>query len=218
MATSDLSPLLSDHTEETDQADILKAWDRAVIASRILKTGILFSTAAAIVFAVLWAGNPLVLFASATASLVGASASQDGTDQLVPTIQSAADARVLPPTARDALKGEEIAAAPEVADQSQTEIRQPLVEDLLKQFQAWAAEEDARAQVEPVRRTQVETVEPVAPLQPAEDSQTQVVQEARAQVRHVQKRRQLRPVQNARAEIRPEQNARARVRPLNNAP
>jgi len=85
MATSDLSPLLYDHTEETDQADILKAWDRAVIASRILKTGILFVTAAAIVFAVLSAGNPLVLFANATASLVGASAPQDGTDQLVPT-------------------------------------------------------------------------------------------------------------------------------------
>ena len=199
MATSNLSPFLSDHAEEPDQADILKAWDRAVIASRIIKTGILFVTAAAIVFAVLSAGNPLVLFANVTASLVGTSAPQDGTDQLAPTIQSAADAQVLPPTA----------AALEVADQSQTEIRQPQAEDLLNQFQAWAAEEDARAQVE--------TVQPVAPVQPAEDSRTQVVQEARAQVRHVQKHRQLRPVQNARAEIRPEQNARAKVRPLKNA-
>src|SRR6202162_4816273 len=204
MATSYLSHLLSDHNEEADQADILKAWERAVIASRILKTGIFFVTAPAIVFAVLSAGNPLALFANATASLVGGSASQDGADQLGPTIQSAADAPGFAPTARDALKGEEIAAALEVADQSQTEIRQPLVEDLLKQFQAWAAEEDARAQVEPVQ--------PVAPVQRAEDSQTQVVQEARAQVRHVQKHRQLRPVQNARAEIRPEQNARAKVR------
>jgi hypothetical protein len=209
MATSNLSPFLSDRAEEPDQADILKAWDRAVIASRIIKTGILFVTAAAIVFAVLSAGNPLVLFANVTASLVGTSAPEDGTDQLAPTIQSAADAQVLPPTARDALKGDEIAAALEVADQSQTEIRQPPAEDLLNQFQSWAAEKDARAQVE--------TVQPVAPVQPAEDSRTQVVQEARAQVRHVQKHRQLRPVQNARAEVRPEQNARAKVRPLKNA-
>ena|ERR1700675_4532533 len=106
MATSDLSPLLSDHNEEADQADILKAWDRAVIASRILKTGIFFVTAAAIVFAVLSAGNPLALFANATASLVGGSASQDGADQLVPTIQSAADAQVFGPCWTETAIGE----------------------------------------------------------------------------------------------------------------
>jgi hypothetical protein len=54
MATNDPIPLfLSDLTEEPEQAGILKAWDGAVIASRILKIGILIVTAAAIVFAVL---------------------------------------------------------------------------------------------------------------------------------------------------------------------
>src|SRR6267378_5197933 len=87
MATNDPIPLfLSDLSEEPEQAGILKAWDRAVIASRILKIGILIVTAAAIVFAVLSMGNPSALFANATAFLVGTSAPQDGTGQSIPTI------------------------------------------------------------------------------------------------------------------------------------
>src|ERR1700724_2081810 len=94
---SDLTP--SDYAEEPDVAGILRAWDRADIASRILKTSILFVSAGAILFAVLSAGNPLVLFAKARASLIGTSAPQDGTGQLAPIIQSTADRQVLPPTA-----------------------------------------------------------------------------------------------------------------------
>ena len=149
---TDLVPLFpSDYAEEPDVAAILRAWDRADIASRILKTSILFVTAGAIVFAVLSAGNPLALFAKARASLIGTSAPQDGTGQLAPIIQSTADRQVLPPTAGDVPKGDEMASPREAADQSQTEIRQQPAEDLLKQLQAWAAEEDARAKVEPVQ-------------------------------------------------------------------
>jgi hypothetical protein len=228
MATNNLSPLyLSDHAEEPEQADIVIALDSAVIAWRILKTGILFVTAAAIVFGVLWAGNPLVLFKNATASLVETSASpQDRISQLEPTNQSSADAQVLQPTATDAPKGGEIAPAVDVADQSQTEIRPPPAEDLLKQFQTWAAEKDARAQVEPVQPlASAQTALPVQPSEPqqavvpvqlVEDAQAKDVQNAGAEVRH-QKHRHVRTVQNARAEIRPEQNARASVPPVKNA-
>jgi hypothetical protein len=209
MATNDPIPLfLSDHTEEHEQPDIGK--NRAVLSSRILKTSLLVVTAAAIVFAILSVGNPLVLFQNGTASLVATSAPQDGTGQSMPIIQSTADAQALPPTASEAPTGDEIAAAFKTADQSQTEIRQPPTEALLNQFQAWAAEEDARAQVRPV--------------QPVQDAQAQVVQNARAQVRPVQKQRQVRPVQNARAKVvknararvRREQNARVQVRPVQN--
>ncbi|WP_154071107.1 hypothetical protein [Bradyrhizobium lablabi] len=204
MATNHLIPLfLSDHTEESEQPGIGKAWDRAAISSRILKTSILVVTAAAIVFAILFVGNPLVHFASATASLVATSAPQDGTGQSMPIIQSTAGAQALLPTAREAPTGDEIAAAFKTAYQSQTEIRQPSPEALFKQFQAWAAEEDARAQIRPV--------------QPVQDARAQVVQNARAQVRPAQKHRQVRPKQNARAQVRPEQNARAQVRPEQNA-
>ena len=172
-------------------------------------------------FAVLSAGNPLVLFAKARASLIGTSAPQDDTGQLAPIIQSTADRQVLPPTATDVPKGDEMAFPREAADQSQTEIRQQPAEDLLKQLQAWAAEEDARAKVEPLQSVEpvqsVESVKPVEPVQPAQDSRTPVAQEPVPQLRHVQRHRLIRPLQNARAEIRPEQNARAKARLAKNA-
>ena len=199
---------LSDHAEEPEPPDTRKVWDTAAISSRHLKTSILVVTAAAIVFAIL-VGNPIALLANATASLVGTSASQDDT-QSMPTIQSTADAQALPPTASEAPTGEEIAAAFKTAIQSETEIREPTAEALLKQFQAWAAEEDAQAQVRPVQ--------PVQGAQPqVQDDQTQVVQNARAQVRPVEKHRHVRPVHNARAEIRPERNPRAKVRREHNS-
>ena len=210
MATNDGFPpddsfplFLSEHAEEPEQPGIEKTWDRPVISSRILKTSILLVTATAIDFAILSIGDPVALFANVTASQVDISALQPGTGQSMPTIQSTAGGQALPPIARDAPTRDEIAAAIEPIGQSQIEIRQPSVEDLLKPFQAWAAEEDARAQVEPV--------------QPVQDARVQVVQNARAQVRPIQKHRQVRPVQNARAEIRPVQDARAQDRSEQNA-
>jgi hypothetical protein len=202
LMANNLIPLfLSDHTEEPEQPVIGKAWHRAAISSRILKTSILVVTAAAIVFAIRLVGNPLVRFTNATASLVGTSAPQDGA-QSTPTIQSTADAQALSPTAREALTGDEIAAAFNAAHQSQTENPQPPAEALFTRFQAWAAEEDAQVQVQ------------VRPVQPVQDAQPQV-QDDQAQV--VNARAEVRPVKNARAHVRSEHNARAKVRPLKNA-
>jgi hypothetical protein len=199
MATNDLIPLfLSDHTEEPERPVIGKAWDRAAFLSRILKASILIVTAAAIVLAIL-VGNPIALLANATASLVGTSASQDGR-QSTPTVQSTADAQALPPTAREAPTGGEIATALNSGYQSQTENPQPPAEAVFKQFQAWAAEEDAQAQVRPV--------------QPVQDAQPQV-QDDQAQV--VNARAEVRPVKNVRAHVRSKHNARAKVRSLKNA-
>src|SRR6266851_3488276 len=182
-------------SEERGQPDIGKAWDRAVISSRILKTSILVVTATAI--AILTVENPVALFANVTASLFDTSAFQPGTGQSTPTIQSTADAKALPPTARDAPTRDEIAVAFGPANQSQTESSEPPAEDLLKQFQAWAAEEDVRAQVVPVH-----------PVQPVQDAPVQVVQDARAEIR---------PRQNHRAKVRREQNARVQVPPVQDA-
>jgi hypothetical protein len=202
MATNDSIPLfLSDHAEQHDQPVTGK--DRAVISSRIVKTSILIVTAAAIVFAIVSVENPLVLFENAMASLFATSTPPDDTGQSMPLIQSTADAQALPPTASEAPTGGEIAVASKTADQGQAEIRQPPAEVLLNQFQAWAAEKDARPQVQRV--------------QPVQDAQAQVAQNARAQVRHVQKQRQLRHVRNARAQMRRAQDARAQARPEQNA-
>jgi hypothetical protein len=216
METNDPIPLfLSNPIEVPEQAGSYQPWERAVLSSRILKTSILIVTAAAIVFAILSAGNPLVLFENATDSLFATSAPQDGTGQSMPIIQSTADTQPLPPTASEAPTDDEIAINLKTADQSQTDISQPSAEALLNQFQAWT--EDARAQVRP--------------LQPVQDPQAHVVQTAPEQVRPVQKQQQVRPVQrakivknaraivvkNARVQVRPEQNAQAQDGSVQNA-
>jgi hypothetical protein len=207
---------LCENAGELEQAGIEQALDRAVISSRILKTGILVVTATAIGIAILSAGNPVVLFANVMASLVDTSALQPGPGQSTPTIQPTADAH-LPPIARDAPTRDEIAAASEPADQTQSKISEPPAGALLKQFQAWAAEEDAQALVvQPAQdaRAQDGSALPVqdAPAQVAQEAPAQVVQDAPAQVRPMQKHRHVRRVQNARAEIRPERHPRANVR------
>ena len=110
-------PLPLFFADEPEQQGIGKAWDRAVISSRVLKASILVAPATAIGMAILSVGNPVTLFADVTASLVDKSALQPGTDQSTPTIQSTADAQALPLTAKDAPTRDEIAAASESAGQ-----------------------------------------------------------------------------------------------------
>src|ERR1700720_1559528 len=119
MANNLIPLFLTDHTEEPEQPVIGKAWHRAANSSRILKTSILVVTAAAIVFAVLSKGNPLGRFTNATASLFAPSPAQDGAGQSMPIGQSPADVQALPPTASEAPRGDESAAASNTAYQSQ---------------------------------------------------------------------------------------------------
>jgi hypothetical protein len=166
----------------------------------------LVATATAIGIAILSVGNPVTLFADVTASLVDKSALQPGTDQSTPTIQSTADAQALPLTAKDAPTRDEIAAASESAGQSQTENSEPSSEALFRQFQAWAAEKDAQAQIGPIQSVED------APAQVAENAPAQVAEDARAALRPMQKHRHVRHTLNARAEMRPEHNPRKKVR------
>ena len=199
---------------------ILKAWDRAVAASQIMKMSILVVTTAGIVFAVLSVENPIVL-ANATASLVGTSAPQDGT-QSMPKIQSTADAPALLPTASEAPTGDEIAAAFKTPNQSQTEISQPPAEALLKQFQAWAAEEDTRDEItgaiEPADQSQTEISQPPAEALLKQFQAWAAEKDARAEVRPVKNARDhVRSEHNVRAKVRRVHNARVHVRPMKNA-
>jgi hypothetical protein len=219
--------VLSEYAEEPEQP----GWDEEVIWSRILKTSIAIVTAA--VIAILLVGNPAAPFANITASLLDLSPFQPGTDRSTLSIQSTAGAQALPPTATDAPTRDEVAGDLKAGDQRQPEIRQPPAEALLTQFQAWAAEEDAQAQVvQPVQDApaQVGSVQPVQDAQApvardaqAQDAQAQVAQDDPEEVRPVQRHRHLRHVRNARAEIRQgpqaeiRQSPRARVRRQQNA-
>jgi len=213
---ADRSPLfLSEHTDHAEQRDIGKALNQATISSRILKTSISALTATAIAIAVLSMADPFELLGNVTALWTDKSAVQHATDPAVSTTQPVASTQDLPP-ASDAPAREEIAAAVEPADQSQAgqsqaeaaqsqaEIGQPVTEELFKQFQAWAAEEDARPKAEPAR--------------PVQAAPVQAVQDAPAQVQPTKRHRRARTVQNARAEIRPHRNHRARVREEPNVP
>ncbi len=191
--------------DQPEQQSIGKAWDRAVVVPQVLKASILAAAATAIGIAILSAENPVRLFADVTAPVAGKSALQPGTDQSAPTIQSTADARALPPTAKDAPTRDESALASEPAGQSQMENSEPSSEALFTQFQAWAAEKDAHAQVEAVQPVQD------APEQVVQNAPVEVAKEAGAPLRSMQKHWHLRPVQSARAEIRPVQNPRKKV-------
>jgi hypothetical protein len=217
----------SDHAGQPAQRGIGKARNGAVISSRILKTGILVVTAAAIGFAILSLGDPVALFANVTAS-----------------IQSTVGAQGLPPTAMDAPTRDEIAPAPETAHQSQAEIRQPTTDASLQEFKSWAVAEEAGDQIaapadallkqfqawaaEKEARTQVGPVPPPEPGQPVQNVPAEAAPIVRAQEplmdQPVPKHRQvrparaeIRPVQNPRAKVRRKQNARAQIRPAQDA-
>jgi hypothetical protein len=205
-------------SEESARPSIGKACDRPAIWSRILKMSILAVTATAIATAT-WMGDPVALFTSVTASLVDISVFRPGTVQLTTTIQPIA-AQALPPNAMDAPTTDEVAAAAQSADQSQAEIRQPSGEALLKQFQAWSAEEDARAQVVPVQPVQDASAPVVqnVPAQVAENAQPVPPMQRHRLVRRVQNARaEIRRMPNARAEIRRKQNVRVQVQPVEDA-
>ena len=119
---------------------------RAVISSRVLDVSILVATATAIGVTILLVGNPLALFAEVK------SAPQPGADQPTPiiltsAIQSPADPEALSPT-------HEIAAASELACQTKTGNSEPSSsEALFRQFQAWAAEQGAGANLDEMRKS-----------------------------------------------------------------
>ena len=215
---SDRPPIfLSEYPDEIGQRDVGKRWDIATISSRILKTSILAVAVTAIGIAVLSFGNPVALVANMTDWWVEKPALQSEADPATSTTQTIAGTQASLTTTTDAPPREEIAAAVEPTEPSQTETagqrqaeggqRQaensqpiaadnpPVTEELFKQFQAWAAEEETRkqsgsAQAAPVR----------------------VAQDGPAQARPAKKHRRVHSVQNARAEIRPQRHHRARVR------
>ena len=192
--------------DRPERQSIGKACDRAVISSRVFKASILIAAATATGIVVLSVGDhPGTLFADVTASLVGNSGLQTDTDHPESTIQStadaqalvqsAADAQALPPTAKDAPSGDEIAAS-EPAGKDQVEKSEPSSEVLFRQFQAWLAEQDARANVRPVQPAQG------APAQATQNAPAQVAENASVPHRLMQKHRHVLPVHDVRAEMR----------------
>jgi hypothetical protein len=190
--------------------------DRAVISLRFVMASILVATATAIGISILSVRNPVTLFADVTAS-VDSSAPQLGTDESMPSIQSAviqssADAEAQQ-TAKDA-------PTREVGDSERTSQtpaeNSEASEALFREFQAWNARQDARDLAKPVREDLASVTEnapePVPPVQKQRRART--MRNARADITRVQKRRANIRRQNERAQARPVQDARAQTQPV----
>jgi hypothetical protein len=126
---------LSERTEEPARSGFIKI--------AVLTTIAFVFMAAAVGFAIV--GSPLTLFANAKATQVP----QDVAAQPTPRIQSPAGAATVPPTIKEALRGDELITAFKHAFEGRAEVDQPPPEPLINQFQAWAAQEDAQAQTGP---------------------------------------------------------------------
>ncbi|HLZ04034.1 MAG TPA: hypothetical protein VKR55_18050 [Bradyrhizobium sp.] len=220
-APDDPLPLfLSRHADEEEQRD----------SPVLLNMSILVLTTALVGLAMMLSlGNPAKVFADVRASLTGTSTSRPDTVRATVKIQSAADVQALPatlpPTATGAPGRDNIISATfDNADQKQAETSEASSAALFQQFQAWAAQQDAEAQVEQSVRPVEDARAQVEPVQPVEDGPAPIMQDAQASVRPALKHKKIRHVQNARAdqnaraEMRPVRNPRARVQRDRNAP
>ena len=125
--------------------------DRPAIWPRIFKAGIFIAVMAGIAFAIASMDDPLAMFADAKASLPDLAAGSVAPS--TPPLQSEPRVQAFAPAAGAVPTRDEITAALRAAHQGQPEIPRAAKppsdadkETLFKQFQAWAAEQDARAQ------------------------------------------------------------------------
>jgi hypothetical protein len=139
--------------------------ERSGFKIAVLATIALVCTAAAIMFAIALTGNSVVFLGNVKASPVSGSAPRNGSDQSMPSVESTASAQAFVPSAKEAPTGEGLLTAFKNAFESQTGVDQPPARELFNQFEAWAAEEHAQANV--------------PPPYPLQDGRAQVVQNAR---------------------------------------
>ena len=206
--------------DERSQQSSGKTWNKSVLSPSVLGAGVWIAAATALIVALLSAGIPARVVAGLTASITDVTASlvnkptlEPAAEPSPPAIQDSADVQALPPTEGDAPAREEIAAVSEPADQPQTASSEPASESLFSQFEAWAAEKEARAQLEraqPVQDAPASASE--TPVQAVQKPPAEVAKDEPAPRRSIQKRRHARDVQDAHAEARPAHDHRKKVR------
>jgi hypothetical protein len=152
--TKNNRPFLLSGDVKSQERGIGKAW-----------AAVLLVTGTAIVFAVLFVSNPMALLATGTATKMSTAAPQV-VEQSTPAVQLPAIAEALPLASREAPTADGLIAAFKGAFDGPSEADQPSAEALFKQFQNWAAEENLRS--------------PIPPLRGAQDARAQVVQKTPA--------------------------------------
>jgi hypothetical protein len=152
--TTNDRPFLLPGDVKSPERGIGKAWEAVLLVSGL-----------AIVFAVLSVATPIALLAKVTPAQISTSVPLDGEQQSDLAVRSPDIAQVLPSAPTEAT-AEELIFAFKAAFDGPTEADQPTAEALIKQFQNWAAEENLRS--------------PIRPLRAAQDARAQVVQKTRA--------------------------------------
>jgi hypothetical protein len=187
----------------------------------MLRVVIVFMAATMLGLGVVAMAGPATRLAAATAAWIGLSTPRGDDHRPGSAWASTVDTQA-PSAPKDTLSFRDAAVASEPAGAPTAEIARPSTADVLKQLQAWAADQDAKAQPAPVAPAQPEPAvsaqpEPAPAAEPSQLAQsvpdTPVRVEARppAPVRAAPKQRPARSFQNARAEIRPAREARPRI-------
>jgi hypothetical protein len=196
----------------SDEAEAGIGGDRAVFSLRFLMASILVATATAIGISNLSVRDPVTLFAELTAS-VGASAPQLGTEEPMPSIQSAVQSSA-DVEAKQTAKGAPTREVSESEPTSQTPAENnEASEALFREFQGWNARQDTRDLAKPVRDPASVTEnapEPVPPVQKQRRARTMRnagADKRQSNIRRQTERAQARPVQDARAQTQPVQSA-----------
>jgi hypothetical protein len=166
------------------------------VPSRLSKAAMSIIVAIGIGVAIaLWVVGPEKISAEVNASLIDVPFLKRDADQAALAPQTAAsDPQVLKSTASETPTRDEIPAAVDVVDRSQTEISDAQSGALLKQFQTWADEKDAQA-------ARAQAVQPVLEIAQASRND-RASQSDRGPVWAIQKHQRPRPVQNAPAQVR----------------
>jgi len=179
----------------------------------ILKILIVFLTATTLGVGIVAMAQPATQLAAGTVAWIGLSTPQSDDRRPGPASASTLDTQA-PSAARDTPSPHDTAAASEPADARRAEIAAPSAGDVLKQFRAWAADQDTKAQPAPAAPVQPE---PAPSAEPVQLAQTAPATTARAEprpaapVRAAPKQRPARWFQNARAEVRPAREARPKA-------
>jgi hypothetical protein len=194
MTAKDRFPLFPGRAEGLGQPVAGTRRNRTVILTRILKASVWCVAAVAIVFAVVVVENPVLFgnvefLASAKALLLPVSpppAPPQDSAEAAPVAPAATEVEAAPlPVASEPPPAVQTAAASKPAERSETESRPAPSENLLGQFQAWAAGEAARTEVAPAPPVQVQD----APAPPVRDAESTPVPDVQP----------LEPVQDAQA-------------------
>jgi hypothetical protein len=179
----------------------------------ILKILIVFLTAATLGVGIVAMAGPATQFATAAATWVGLPTPQPDDRQPAPALASTVDAQA-PSAMSDTPSPQNAAAASASADARTAETAVPSAGDVLKQFQAWAADHDTNAQPAPAAPAQPQpapSAEPVQLVQSVPDAPAKVEPRPPAPVRATPKQRPAKSFQNARAEVRPVREARPKT-------